>query len=170
MAVYEWDIETVDLETGSLHSDTADIIDHNHFDKCPGVPTEPNQRLVLVRDSERDGRLWSYQTPRGDAIDPWMRDAYGVAVVRVPVKYLKEFAAVKASQTVNGYPILMQHKTPAAPMTRAGRVVLVQINNKHTPYVTAWLGDGDASWCSGHYFSDKDEAAQDFDARVKRQY
>lgn len=95
MVSYEWDIETVDLTAGSLHSNEADIIDHEFFEKCPGIPQENDQRLVLVRDSDRDGRLWSYQTPKGDMIDPWMRDAYGTAVAKVPVKYLKEFASTK---------------------------------------------------------------------------
>lgn len=44
---YEWDLEEFDTETG-------DIIDHNHSDNFPGVPNEPNIRLVLVRD-EWDG-------------------------------------------------------------------------------------------------------------------
>lgn len=99
MARYEWDLERVDLTTGGLHDDETDIIDHNFFDTCPGIPTEDDQRLVLVRDSDRDGRLWSYQTPAGDMMDPWMRDAYGNAIVRVPVKYLKEFAKVKGEMT-----------------------------------------------------------------------
>lgn len=43
---YEWDIEEFDPVT-------EDIIDHDHSDKCPGIPTEPNYRLVLVRDSFR---------------------------------------------------------------------------------------------------------------------
>ena len=39
---YEWDIESVD--------DYGDIIDHDFNDKCPGLPREANERLVLVRN------------------------------------------------------------------------------------------------------------------------
>lgn len=44
--IYEWDYETVD--------EHGDIQDHNHSDNFPGLPTEPNVKLVLVRD-EWDG-------------------------------------------------------------------------------------------------------------------
>jgi len=40
---YEWDLEQFDPES-------EDIIDHHHFDECPGLPTEKGLRLVLVRD------------------------------------------------------------------------------------------------------------------------
>lgn len=60
---YEWDIETLDKN--------GDIIDHNHSDNCPGIPTEPGFSLVLVKDTavcERDtgkpidlyNRTWAY--------------------------------------------------------------------------------------------------------------
>ena len=39
---YEWDYESVD--------EHGDIIDHNFFDECPGIPIEPNVELVLVRN------------------------------------------------------------------------------------------------------------------------
>lgn len=44
--VYEWDLEQFDPET-------QDIIDHNHSDNCPGLPTEDDIRLVLIRDEWR---------------------------------------------------------------------------------------------------------------------
>lgn len=40
---YEWDIEVVDQETG-------DILEHHFSDKCPGIPSEPNCHLVLVKN------------------------------------------------------------------------------------------------------------------------
>ncbi len=39
---YEWDYETVD--------EYGDVQDHDHRDVCPGLPTEPNVELVLIRD------------------------------------------------------------------------------------------------------------------------
>lgn len=49
--VYEWDIETVDLDTGALHSADADILDHCHADRLRDLPDPGHdQRLVLVRD------------------------------------------------------------------------------------------------------------------------
>ena len=42
---YEWDLEEVD--------EYGDIVDHHWCDKCPGLPTEPNLELVLIRDVHR---------------------------------------------------------------------------------------------------------------------
>jgi hypothetical protein len=39
---YEWDYESVD--------EHGDILDHDWRDPCPGLPTEPNIELVLIRD------------------------------------------------------------------------------------------------------------------------
>ena len=58
---YEWDIELVDKEYG-------DILDHDHSDKCPGIPTLETEvvfeRLVLVKDVYRQwdlsDRSWAY--------------------------------------------------------------------------------------------------------------
>lgn len=66
--------------------------------------------------------------------------------------------------------IIQEHKTPAASATRAGRVILVDRGCEHEPFVTAWLGDGDSSWCWGHYFNDRAKAEADFAARVRRGY
>ena len=59
--VYEWDVELVDKEY-------EDILDHEHSDKCPGIPTLDTEvvfeRLVLVRDVYRQwdlsDRTWAY--------------------------------------------------------------------------------------------------------------
>jgi len=58
---YEWDIELVDKKHG-------DILDHDHSDKCPKIPTldteEVFERLVLVKDVYRNwdlvDRTWAY--------------------------------------------------------------------------------------------------------------
>jgi|LGOV01.1.fsa_nt_gb hypothetical protein len=68
------------------------------------------------------------------------------------------------------YTVLKSHATPAASMTRAGAVILVDRDTSFQPYVTAWRGDGDNSWCWGHYFNDLDEATADYDARCIRGY
>jgi hypothetical protein len=39
---YEWDYESVD--------EYGDILDHDFRDECPGLPTESNVELVLVRN------------------------------------------------------------------------------------------------------------------------
>lgn len=71
----------------------------------------------------------------------------------------------------NGFPIIASSPTPRDHATRAGRVILVErIHNPYDPWVTAWLGDGDTSWCWGHYFADPEDAKQDYAERVKRGY
>jgi hypothetical protein len=61
------------------------------------------------------------------------------------------------------YTILKQEPTPAGPATRAGRIVLVEKPDaNYHPYVTAWLGDGDHQWTSGHYFETLDIAIIDY--------
>jgi len=61
---YEWGFESVD--------EYGDIIDHDFRDDFPGLPTEPNIKLVLVRNELRgwsddfdmscdlDHRAWAY--------------------------------------------------------------------------------------------------------------
>jgi hypothetical protein len=60
---YEWDLESLD--------EYGDIIDHRHSDTFPGVPTEDNIALVLIRDVgvgisgeehsfTLDDRAWAY--------------------------------------------------------------------------------------------------------------
>lgn len=75
------------------------------------------------------------------------------------------------ADTINGYPIIASSPTPRDTTTRAGRVILVMRNHEpYEPYVTAWAGDGDSSWCWGHYFKDFDDASHDYTKRVKRGY
>lgn len=79
------------------------------------------------------------------------------------------------TQTINGYPIIASHDTPKAPMTRAGRVIMVDRGaDSYERYVTAWQGrDGgvwDSSWCHGHYFESRFYANRDFNSRVDRGY
>ncbi len=72
--------------------------------------------------------------------------------------------------TVNGYPIIVSSRTPGDHATRPGRVILVHREGVAQPYVTAWLGDGDSSWCWGHYFDDDKTAHEDFVRRVAHDY
>ena len=76
---------------------------------------------------------------------------------------------------VNGYPIRAAMQAPATAGTRPGRIILVQRNCQHDPWVTAWQGGTEAegfdrSWCWGHYFENRDDALVDFAARVRRGY
>lgn len=67
--------------------------------------------------------------------------------------------------------IIAQLKTEAAPATRPGRVILVDRgSDTHHRYVTAWIGDGDSSWCWGHYFNDERQAKDDYSKRCWRGY
>lgn len=63
---------------------------------------------------------------------------------------------------INGYPIRASFETPKRFATRAGRFILVERDTDHEPWVTAWLGDGDTGWISGHYFSARWKAEKDF--------
>lgn len=88
---YEWDVETFTLD------EHEDITDHNHSDACPGIPTEPDQRLVLVRDtwSDADGltdRQWAYVV---DGVLPeYFEDAYQNRAARVPKRFHAELKAL----------------------------------------------------------------------------
>lgn len=93
---YEWDIETVDGESG-------DILDHSHRDRLHEFGgeeltqainqdyDEKNQftRLVLVRD---DGlsRSWAYVTLDGKLPEKFL-DAYDITVAKVPKRFIEEF-------------------------------------------------------------------------------
>ena len=97
MAVfYEWDIETVDL-TSSDDPNEQDIIDHNHSDDCPGIPDDPAQRLVLVRDHydcvERLTRTWAYVT--NGRLPTFFHDAYGTPQTKVPVRFQTELKRIE---------------------------------------------------------------------------
>jgi hypothetical protein len=83
------------------------------------------------------------------------------------------------AETINGFSIIKQSPTPKAPMTRAGRVILVDRGEEYEPerYVTAWQGQNeknkakwDSCWTYGHYHDNLTEASQDFDKRVARGY
>lgn len=90
---YEWDIETIDLETGDLHGDYTEIVNHNFYDKCPGIPTEPNRRLALVRD-DKLGRSWAYVDKDGILSD-YLLDAYNDIVVNTPYRFVEELNKTK---------------------------------------------------------------------------
>ena len=63
--------------------------------------------------------------------------------------------------TIHGFEITAQFKTPAFGGHRAGRIILVDRGEKHTErWVSTWQGDGDDEWSQGHYF-DKFEDARD---------
>jgi hypothetical protein len=95
MATYEWDIET-------WHDD--EIVDHDHRDRLNEFGMEElidaiNQtplssseytKLVLVRDSDRDGRAWAYLTDDGEMPEQFL-DAYQRPVCKVPKRFIEEF-------------------------------------------------------------------------------
>lgn len=72
---------------------------------------------------------------------------------------------------INGYDIIGEIATPGDYATRAGRVLIIDrgLNTAHR-YVTCWAGNGDISWCWGHYFNDLNAAAKDFGERSERGY
>lgn len=97
MTTYEWDIETVDIES-------EDILDHDHRDKLSEygldqliraingdreTPTTMT-RLVLVRDTEA-GRAWAYLNEWGELPNKFL-DAYDKPVAPMPKRFVTEFA------------------------------------------------------------------------------
>ena len=72
--------------------------------------------------------------------------------------------------TINGYQIIASAVTLHGHGTNPGHVILVDRGGDNDRYVTAWLADGDTSWCWGHYFYDLTEARADFVARMTRGY
>ena len=76
--------------------------------------------------------------------------------------------------------IILKYPTPADSATRAGHVILLYRSDDETVainpaagqqrYVTSWLGEGDSSWCWGHYFDDWLDAIEDFVFRARREY
>lgn len=75
---------------------------------------------------------------------------------------------VEAPKTLNGHKVIEAHHTPADRGTREGFVVLVDRACEFQPFVTAWAGLGDNSWCWGHYFQHESSAREDYDIRCKR--
>lgn len=68
--------------------------------------------------------------------------------------------------------IIAEFKTPKAPATAAGRIILVErtAGPGHHPFVTWWenMETGGRIW--GHYFKTLAEAKVDYLARVDRGY
>lgn len=91
---YEWDIEKSD--------EHGDILDHHHFDKCPGIPAVDYDdeglvpALVLVRDTWDEGgltgRWWAYVEDR--KLPEHFVDAFGNEGPRVPKRFHAELRAV----------------------------------------------------------------------------
>ena len=93
---YEWDIETFTLD------EYQDIEDHNFSDECPGIPDEPNLRLVLVRDTyewpandkgrkcdpDLTKRLWAYV--ENGKLPEFFEDCGDPTDVKVPQKFHDE--------------------------------------------------------------------------------
>lgn len=93
---YEWDIET--------WSDD-EIVDHDHRDRLSEFGIEhlilaingdvlnaagDTTKLVLVCDSDRDGRAWAYVTDDGKMPEQFL-DAYQRPVCSVPKRFVEEF-------------------------------------------------------------------------------
>jgi hypothetical protein len=96
---YEWDYESFD--------EYGDIIDHDWRAECPGLPTEPNINLVLIRDVHRglpgddfnmsadlESRSWAYVK------DGQLPDEFDCGT-KVPQRFHKEFAKALAEQAAS---------------------------------------------------------------------
>ncbi len=64
------------------------------------------------------------------------------------------------------YEILKRKETAGDEGTKSGAWILVKRDHDVHPFVTAWKGDVDTSWCWGNYFADIDEATKDFQSRA----
>lgn len=96
---YEWDMEMLD--------ENGDIDDHDFSDKCPGIPDDPQYKLVLVRDTyewpsndpqrkcdpDLVDRLWAY-VENGNLPEYFSGCDYSTDV-RVPIKFHRELADTK---------------------------------------------------------------------------
>lgn len=96
MINYEWDIETVDIESD-------DILDHDHRNKLSeygmeellhalNQDVEPGNtytRLVLVRTLDDGGRSWAY-VEEDHKLPKQFLDAYDNPVCDVPKRFIKE--------------------------------------------------------------------------------
>ena len=74
-----------------------------------------------------------------------------------------------APTTMNGYPIRATYATPAARGTRSGYVILFEREDRGD-FGTTWTGEGDTSWCWGHYDMTEEKARKDFAYRSARGY
>lgn len=96
MTTYEWDIETWNDE---------EVVDHDHRDRLSEFGMEAlilaingdivngagdYTKLVLVRDSDKDGRAWAYLTEDGKMPEHFL-DAYERPVCKVPKRFIEEF-------------------------------------------------------------------------------
>jgi hypothetical protein len=88
--VYEWDVETIDLN--------GDIQDHDHRNtyaevlsvsmRAPPVSGEKHA-IVLVRDDD-NGRSWAYM--ENGKLPEYFEDAYQQEVAKVPKRFHAEVA------------------------------------------------------------------------------
>lgn len=96
---YEWDIE--ECESG----EDGDILEHNHFDKCPvhaGVNGD-TLRLVLVKNvinahTDLEARAWAYAEWTGQQwiLPEFFSEAYGKPFGKVPQRFHKELAKAQS--------------------------------------------------------------------------
>ena len=88
MVKYEWDVETVEEESG-------DVLDHNHCDSFREAIAAARETpddgcrfdVVLVRDDD-DGRSWAYLDD--GKLPTHFLDAYEHEVAKVPQRFVKE--------------------------------------------------------------------------------
>src|SRR5262245_25055590 len=93
---YEWDIETWNGD---------EIVDHNYRSRLSEFGAEElvlainsdvlnaagdYTKLVLVRDSDRDGRAWAYLTDEGELPEKFL-DAYNTPISDIPKRFVEEF-------------------------------------------------------------------------------
>jgi hypothetical protein len=89
MTNYEWDYETIDLNSG-------DIIDHNHANKLTDFRAEDKtDTLVLIRDSGDQihglqERTWAYVI--NNKLPEYFSDSTGIPLHKVPARFHKELA------------------------------------------------------------------------------
>ena len=93
---YEWDIETVDLESGDiLDHDHCDLLSEYHTDQLlESISGDGEKKLVLVRDEE-DGygnpdRLWAY-AKNGKMPEVFSDSLLQPTMTKVPIKFLAAF-------------------------------------------------------------------------------
>ena len=77
-------------------------------------------------------------------------------------------------ETIHGYPIQHQIQTAKAPMSRAGRFVLVDRGPDYQQrWVVGWQGmeeaGWDREWSHGHYFETRASAWEDLISRAARE-
>jgi len=89
----------------------------------------------------------------------------------MPSTYYQALANATQHDYVNGYRVIMTSRTPGDEFTRPGRVILVDRGEgRPQRYVTAWQGDGDEGWNTGHYIDTIEAAVADFTKRAARKF